>query len=85
MQDGKWIDPDELDYWLGDTGSGGGNCPAVLRAPGGYIVQGKGLSADTLAGVREVTAAHDKGTGPDETAVWIPENIIEQIRSGGLG
>jgi hypothetical protein len=81
MSDKKIIDSDELDYWLGDSASAGGNCPALIKAPGGCVVQGKTLSADTLAGVREVTAAHGKGTGPDETAVFIPQNLIDQIRS----
>jgi hypothetical protein len=75
------IDPGDLSFLVGDTGSGGGNCPAIVRAPGGYVVVGKLLDAGTLAGVREVTAAHGKGTGPDETAVFIPDNLIDQIRA----
>jgi hypothetical protein len=54
-----------------------------MRAPGGYVVQGKTLSAATFAGVRKITAAHDKATGPDETAVFIPGNLIDQIRVAG--
>jgi hypothetical protein len=75
------IEPGDLEYWVGDNDSGGGNCPAIIKAPGGFIVQGKLLSAGTLAGVREVTATHDKATGPDETAVFIPQNLIDQIRA----
>jgi hypothetical protein len=77
------IDSALLAYLVGDSDSGGGNCPAIMTAPGGYLVQGKTLSAATLAGVREITAAHGKATGPDETAVFIPGNLIDQMRAAG--
>lgn len=79
----KHIDPQDLTYLVGDSTSGGGNCPAIMGAPGGFVVVGKVLSAGALAGVREVTAAHDKATGPDETAVFIPANLIDQLRALG--
>lgn len=78
----KHFDPDEIDFLFGDTDSGGGNCPAVLRVPGGRIVQGKQLDAATLAAVAEITGARGYGTGPDEAALFIPDNINEQ--SGGI-
>jgi hypothetical protein len=77
------IDIALLAYLVGDSTSGGGNCPAIVKAPGGYVVQGKALSSATLAGVREITAAHGKATGPDETAVFIPGNLIDQMRAAG--
>jgi len=80
---GKIIDSADLSYLVGDSGSAGGNCPAFIKAPGGYVVQGKTLSAGTLAGVREITAAHNKATGPDETAVFIPDNLIKQLMAAG--
>ena len=44
---------------------------------GGYIVQGKKVGRRTLRGLRKRSR--------DESGLWIPDNIIEQIRSGDLG
>jgi hypothetical protein len=49
------------------------NCPAryeVLEAPGGYVVQGKKIDADTRAQLRQLAS--------DEDAVWVPRDIIER-------
>jgi hypothetical protein len=74
----KIIDPDDLDHLFTDSGSGGGNCPALYKVrSGGYVVQGKKLSRRTLRGLRKRSS--------DECGLWIPDNIIDQIRSGGLG
>lgn len=72
------IDPEEIEHLFTDSTSGGGNCPAVYRVRnGGYIVQGKKLGTRTVRGLRNRSR--------DESALWIPDNIIEQIRSGDLG
>jgi len=81
----KYFDPDEIDFWFGDSDSAGGNCPAVCRVPGGAIVQGKKLDAATQAAVARATGERGYGTGPDEDAVFVPQNVIDQIRGGGLG
>jgi hypothetical protein len=76
----KMIDPEDLEHLLTDSGSGGGNCPALyrVRSPGGgYVMQGKKVRSRTLKGLRNRSR--------DESALWIPDNIIEQIRSGELG
>jgi hypothetical protein len=76
----KIIDPDDLSHLFTDSGSGGGNCPALYQVHNserGYVVQGKKVSRRGLRGLRNRSR--------DETAVWIPDNIIEQIRSGELG
>jgi hypothetical protein len=72
------IEPADLDHLLTDNNSGGGNCPALYRVrSGGYVVQGKKLRRRSLRGLRNRSR--------DESGVWIPDNIIEQIRSGELG
>jgi hypothetical protein len=72
------IDPEDIEHLITDSESGGGNCPAVYRVgSGGYIVQGKKLGRRTLLGLRNRSR--------DEGGLWIPDNIIEQIRSGDLG
>ena len=48
------------------------NCPALYRAPGGYVVQGKTLDAETRATLRQL--------GTDEDAVFVPADVIERIK-----
>ena len=48
------------------------NCPALYRAPGGYVVQGKVLDAETRAALRQLTG--------DEDAVFVPADVIDRIR-----
>ena len=55
-----------------DSGSNTGNCPAMYEAPGGYVIQGKLLDDATRAQLRDL--------GGDETAVFVPANVIDRIR-----
>ena len=43
-----------------DSGSNTGNCPAMYEAPGGYVVQGKLLDAETRAQLRDLGASEDR-------------------------
>jgi hypothetical protein len=58
--------------WKTDS-SGIENCPAMYRAPGGYVVQGKTLDSETRARLRQL--------GDDEDAVFVPADVVEKIRS----
>ena len=62
----------EIRFMWKDAGSNVGNCPAMYEAPGGYVVQGKALDAATRAQLRDL--------GGDETAVFVPANVIDRIR-----
>ena len=55
-----------------DRDSNVGNCPALYRADGGYVVQGKVLDAETRAKLRDL--------GGDEAAVFIPANVLDRLR-----
>ena len=57
--------------WKTD-GSAVENCPALYKAPGGYVVQGKVLDAETRAALRQV--------GGDEDAVFVPADVIDRIK-----
>jgi len=48
------------------------NCPALYKAPGGYVVQGKMLDAETRAALRQVAG--------DEDAVFVPADVIDRIK-----
>lgn len=58
-----------------DSGSNVGNCPALYEAPGGYVVQGKVLDAETRAQLQDL--------GNDEAAVYVPANVIDRIGQTG--
>jgi len=52
--------------------SGAGGCPALYRAPGGYIVQGVKIDAATRAVLRDLAAGED--------AVFVPADVLERLR-----
>lgn len=58
-----------------DAGSNVGNCPALYKTEGGYVVQGKVIDAITLTQLRDL--------GDDEMAVFVPANVIDRIKSDG--
>ena len=55
-----------------DAGSGGGGCPALYDAPGGYVVQGVKLDAETRAQLQQLAGTED--------AVYVPANVIDRIK-----
>ena len=62
----------QLKFMWKDSGSNVGNCPAMYRADGGYVIQGKTLDAETRAQLRDL--------GGDEDAVFVPANVVDRIR-----
>jgi len=62
----------QISFKWKDTGSGGGGCPALYDAPGGYVVQGVRLDAETRAQLRQLADTED--------AVFVPANVIDRIR-----
>lgn len=55
-----------------DSDSGGGNCPALYAADGGYVVQGVKLDAATRAQLRQLADSED--------AVYVPANVLDRLR-----
>jgi hypothetical protein len=62
----------EIRFMWKDSDSNVGDCPAIYEAPGGYVVQGKFLDDETRAQLRQL--------GDDETAVFVPANVIDRIK-----
>lgn len=62
-----------ITYLWKDGNSGAGECPALYQAPGGYVVQGKALDAETRAQLRNL--------GGDEDAIFVPANVLERLRA----
>ena len=62
----------EIEFMWKTDGSAIENCPALYSAPGGYVVQGKVLDAETRAALRQL--------GGDEDAVFVPADVIEKIK-----
>lgn len=61
-----------IEFMWKTTGSAVENCPAIYRAPGGYVVQGKALDAETRAQLRQL--------GTDEDGVFVPADVIDRIK-----
>jgi hypothetical protein len=61
----------EITFMWKDEGSGGGGCPALYEAPGGYVVQGKTLDPGTRARLRQLAG--------DEDAVFVPANVLDRL------
>lgn len=49
-----------------------GDCAALYRAPGGYVVQGQRVDAQTRAQLRDLSGSED--------AVYVPGNVLDRIR-----
>lgn len=64
-----------IEFMWKDDGSGGGGCPALYRAPGGYVVQGKLLDAETRAQLQQLA--------DDEDAIYVPANVLDKLRDLG--
>jgi hypothetical protein len=65
----------QIRFMWKDANSNVGGCPALYKAPGGYVVQGVALDAETRAQLRQLADGED--------AVWVPANVIERIRRRG--
>jgi hypothetical protein len=55
-----------------DADSAQGDCPAIYEAPGGYVVQGVALDAETRAQLRNLADSED--------AVFVPANVLDRLR-----
>jgi hypothetical protein len=66
----------ELQYLWKTDGSQVENCPALYRVTSGdqegYVVQGKHLDEATRAQLRQL--------GDDETAVFVPADVLDKLR-----
>jgi hypothetical protein len=65
----------QIEFMYKTGGSFTGSCPAkykVTEAPGGYVIQGKKLDAETRAQLRDL--------GGDEDGVWVPADVIDRIQ-----
>jgi hypothetical protein len=63
----------ELEYLWKDDGSGGGGCPALYAAPGGYVVQGVKIDPATRNQLRQLA--------DDEDAVFVPANVLDRLKN----
>jgi hypothetical protein len=71
----KGVQQVKIRFMWKDKDSNVGNCPAMYEAPGGYVIQGKRLDAETRAQLRDL--------GSDEDGVFVPANVIDRIKASG--
>jgi hypothetical protein len=62
----------QIEFMWKDINSGGGGCPALNRAPGGYVVQGIKVDDETRAQLRDLA--------DNEDAVYVPANVLDRLR-----
>ena len=62
----------KIQFMWKDSSSAGGSCPAIYDAPGGYVVQGVQLDAETRAQLRDLADTED--------AVFVPANVLDRLR-----
>jgi hypothetical protein len=60
--------------------SGNGDCPSILKVDGGYVLVGKNLDEQTTAQIATAGRANNSGVGSDETAVFLPADVIDRLR-----
>lgn len=65
----------KLTFLWKDSNSGGGGCPALYKAPDGYVVQGVKIDEETRAQPRQLAV--------DEDAVYVPTNVLDRLRDLG--
>lgn len=63
----------EIKFLWKDVNSGGGGCPAIYEAPGGFVVQGKLLDSETRDQLRDLA--------DDEDAIFVPANVLSRLAS----
>ena len=61
----------QLEFLWKDSGSDVGDCPALYRTDGGYVVQGVRLDPQTRAQLRDLA--------DDEDAVFVPANVLDSL------
>lgn len=62
----------DLEYLWKDPNSGGGDCPALYRTEGGYVVQGVKLDDDTRSQLRQLA--------DEEDAVFVPAEVLDRLK-----
>jgi hypothetical protein len=62
----------DLEFLWKDTESVGGDCPALYRTHGGYVVQGVKLTEAERAQLRNLAEGED--------GVFVPANVLDRLR-----
>ncbi|MFD6140178.1 hypothetical protein [Promicromonospora sp. NPDC060271] len=62
----------DIEFMWKDENSKTGNCPALYKAEGGYVVQGVKLDDATRASLRQLAE--------DEEGVFVPSNVLDRLR-----
>ena len=62
----------DLEFLWKDIDSGGGGCPALYRAEGGYVVQGLKIDEAERAQLRQLADGED--------AIFVPANVLDRLR-----
>lgn len=62
----------DIEFMWKDADSKTGECPALYKAEGGYVVQGVKLDDETRSQLRQLADGED--------GVFVPANVLERLR-----
>lgn len=65
----------KIEFMWKDKDSFKDGCPGLHRAPDGYIVQGRPVTAEERAQLQEL--------GDGDGAVFVPANVLDRLRTEG--
>lgn len=69
------MDFENIHFMWKDEGSNVGNCPALSRVEGGYLVTGKKVTRRTRRRVARIS-----GVGANEVVSFVPDNVLDRLR-----
>lgn len=71
----------QIEFMWKTDGSAVENCPALYRTDGGYYIQHKRVTDDTVRGyLRELGTANSCPLGDDEDFGFVPADVIDKIK-----
>ena len=71
----------ELKFLWKDINSGGNGCHALIKADGGYYVQGRIVTGEERDTVLRLSAANQAGLLPDEDVLFVHDNVLDRLDS----
>lgn len=75
------MDEIQLQFLWKDINSGGNGCHALIKATGGYYVQGRVVTGAERAAVLELSEANRAGLLADEDVLFVHDNVLDRLNS----
>ncbi len=70
-----------LHFLWKDINSGGNGCHAIIKANGGYYVQGRVVTGEERDAVLQLSEANHAGLLADEDVLFVHDNVLDRLNS----